>query len=70
MRVPHYLTHSPSGAYTFRFLVPRHLRDTLSRKVIKRTLYTTDLLTAQTCALSVQSVQTTVWRARGGQDVA
>lgn len=55
MRIPHYLTRSPSGAYTFRLLVPRHLRDTLGRKVIKRTLYTTDLLTAQTCALSLYS---------------
>ncbi len=55
MRVPHYLTRSPSGAYTFRLLVPRHLRDTLGRKVIKRTLYTTDLLTAQTNALSLYS---------------
>lgn len=55
MRIPHYLTRSPSGAYTFRLLVPRHLRDTLGRKVIKRTLYTTDLLTAQTHALSLYS---------------
>ena len=55
MRIPHYLTRSPSGAYTFRLLVPRHLRDTLGRKVIKRSLHTNDLMTAQTSALSLYS---------------
>lgn len=55
MRIPHYLTRSPSGAYTFRLLVPRHLHDTLGRKVIKRSLHTTDLMTAQTSALTLYS---------------
>ncbi|WP_313247565.1 DUF6538 domain-containing protein [Stenotrophomonas acidaminiphila] len=53
MRIPHYLTRSPSGAYTFRLLVPRRLRDTLGRRVIKRSLYTTDLVVAQVGALSL-----------------
>ena len=53
MRIPHYLTRSPSGRYTFRLLVPRHLRDTLGRKVIKRSLHTCDLYTAQFSALAL-----------------
>ena len=55
MRIPHYLTRAPSGRYTFRLLIPRHLRDTLGRKVIKHSLRTTDLATARATALVLAS---------------
>lgn len=64
MRIPHYLTRSPSGAYTFRLLVPRRLRDTLGRKVIKRSLHTSDLVAAQVCALSLYAQCTRLFRGR------
>ena len=53
MRIPHYLIRSPSGIYTFRLIVPRHLREPLRRRVIKRSLHTRDLVTARASALSL-----------------
>ncbi|MFT4257606.1 MAG: site-specific integrase [Pseudoxanthomonas sp.] len=50
MRVPHYLTREPFG-FCFRILVPQCLRHTLGRKVIRRSLRTCDLPTAQAWAL-------------------
>lgn len=55
MRIPHYLTRSPSGRYTFRLLVPTHLRAVLGRKVIKHALHTTDTLNAHAQAVALFS---------------
>ena len=62
MRVPHYLIRSPSGAYTFRLLVPRALRDTLGQRVIKRSLHTNNLVAAQTAALSLYMLYREIFR--------
>ncbi|WP_447896438.1 DUF6538 domain-containing protein [Stenotrophomonas acidaminiphila] len=52
MRLPSYLVRRTSG-FTFRYVVPLHLRPVVGRKVIKHALHTTDRSTAQVKALAL-----------------
>ncbi|MFL7957694.1 DUF6538 domain-containing protein [Xanthomonas vasicola] len=47
MRIPHHLIRSASGRWSFRQRVPLDLQARLGRRVIKRTLRTTELRQAQ-----------------------
>lgn len=51
MRIPHHLTRSPTGHWAFRQRVPVDLQRVLDRKVIKRTLHTSELASARLRAL-------------------
>lgn len=53
MRIPNYLIKNSSGIYSFRFKIPLALRAMLERRVIKKSLYTHDRITAQKMALGL-----------------
>jgi integrase len=51
MRIPHHLTRAPSGRWSFRQRVPADLQAVLGRRLLKRTLQTSDLSEARLRAL-------------------
>jgi integrase len=53
MRLPSYLVRSATGVFHFRWMVPKALRESLGRRVIKRSLGTRDARTAQVYALAL-----------------
>lgn len=55
MRIPHHLTRSVSGLWSFRQRVPADLQHLIGRRVIKRTLRTNDLGEARLRALLLAS---------------
>ena len=55
MRIPHHLVRSSSGLWSFRQRVPADLQELLERRLIKRTLRTSDLGEARLRALLLAS---------------
>lgn len=55
MRIPHHLTRSATGLWSFRHRVPADLQELLERRLIKRTLRTSDLGEARLRALLLAS---------------
>lgn len=55
MRLPSYLVRSSTGVFHFRWIVPLPWRERLGRKVIKRSLGTTDVKIAQIYALTLSA---------------
>ncbi|MEI2429075.1 site-specific integrase [Lysobacter yananisis] len=53
MRIPHHLVRSSTGLWSFRQRVPTDLHFVVGRRIIKRTLRTTDLRQAQVNALAL-----------------
>lgn len=51
MRIPHYMTRSASGLYSFRMRVPTDVAGCVGLRLIKRTLHTTHLASARLLAL-------------------
>ncbi|WP_430544149.1 DUF6538 domain-containing protein [Xanthomonas hortorum] len=66
MRIPHHLIRSASGRWSFRQRVPLDLQARLGRRVIKRTLRTTELRQAQIQAIRLASSYAQVFNAVRG----
>ncbi|MBV6804637.1 DUF6538 domain-containing protein [Xanthomonas axonopodis pv. fascicularis] len=66
MRIPHHLIRSSSGRWSFRQRVPLDLQARLGRRVIKRTLRTTELRQAQIQAIRLASSYAQVFNAVRG----
>lgn len=69
MRVPHHLIRTPAG-FAFRQRVPVDLRPVLGRSVIKQTLRTRDMRTAQAFSLLLAARYAAVFNAIRGHDMA
>ncbi|TAA10889.1 site-specific integrase [Pseudoxanthomonas winnipegensis] len=66
MRIPHHLVRSPSGRWSFRQRVPQDLQAKLGKRVIKRTLRTTELRQAQLQAIGLASSYAQIFNAVRG----